>query len=194
MLHGVGSDGADLISLAPLWSAAAPGALFLSPDAPEPCDMAPFGRQWFSLKDRDPQVLLQEVRRAAPTLQKSISTHLAQYQVSYSRLVLMGFSQGSMMALFAAPRLPSAVAGVMAYSGALLWEPEGAQHRPPVLLIHGEADDVVPLSAHRYAKQTLAANGFSVAGHTTPGLGHGIDQAGIEAGAAFLAQALPPLR
>jgi phospholipase/carboxylesterase len=186
MLHGVGADGQDLISLAPLWADAAPGALFASPDAPQPCDMAPFGRQWFSLQDRAPEALLREVKASAPVLTDFIAGQLATHALPYDRLVLMGFSQGAMMALYVAPRLPGCIAGVLAYSGALLWEDDGAARRPPVCLVHGEADEVVPASAHRYARATLEKQGFAVSGHTTPALGHGIDEAGISAGADFL--------
>lgn len=186
MLHGVGADGQDLISLAPLWADAAPGALFVSPDGPEPCDMAPFGRQWFSLTDRSPDALLAELRRAEPVVRDFVAQQLAKYALPYDRLVLMGFSQGAMTALYAAPRLPERIAGVLAYSGALLWEDAGAAHRPPVCLVHGQADEVVPPSAHRYAHATLEKQGFAVSGHTTPALGHGIDEAGISAGADFL--------
>lgn len=194
MLHGVGADGQDLISLAPALGTAVPGAAFASPDAHQPCDMAPpgmmAGRQWFSLQSRAPADLLREVRASAPVLTDFIAQQLEKYGLGYDRLVLMGFSQGSMMSLYVAPRLPGRIAGVLAYSGALLWEDEGAAHTPPVRLIHGEADDVVPVSAYRYARRALEKHGFDVSGHATPGLGHGIDEAGIESGADFLRSVL----
>lgn len=186
MLHGVGSDGSDLISLAPYWAHATPGALFVSPDAPNPYDMAPSGRQWFSLTNKDPIILLREIQKALPAFVDFVAGQVKNTGVPYSRVVLMGFSQGAMMALYAAPRLPEAIAGVMAYSGALLWQEEGILWHPPLLLVHGQDDDVVPSSAFRYGRSTLEAKGFAVTAHLTPGLGHGIDGAGIENGSLFL--------
>ena len=190
MLHGVGSDGRDLISLAPLWSQSLPNAMFTSPDAPQRCDMAPMGYQWFSLQDRNPQKLLSGIKETAPALIDFIDEQLSLHGLPYSRLALVGFSQGSMMSMYVAPRLKEKIAGVLAYSGALLWEDEGQKHKPPMHLIHGESDDVVPIASWRYAKKTFQDNGFAVSGHTTKGLGHSIDNDGLESGLAFLKSVL----
>ncbi|WGF88365.1 alpha/beta hydrolase [Marinivivus vitaminiproducens] len=189
MLHGVGADGADLIGLAPLLAQALPDAAFVAPNAPEPCDMAPFGYQWFSLQDRQPSKLLAGVQTAAPLLDAFIDAELARHSLNDDRLAVLGFSQGTMMALYTAPRRPRACAAVLGYSGALLGAellPDEIRSKPPVLLIHGDADTIVPVGASRLAEEGLRAAGVPVEGQIRPGLAHGIDPEGIALGAAFL--------
>ena len=192
LLHGLGSNGQDLISLAPYWADAVPDAVFVSPDAPFPCDMAPGMRnsfQWFSLQSRDPQDMLSGVQTAQPLLDAYIDRLLDEFGVEDGQLALVGFSQGTMMSLYVGPRRKKQIAGILGYSGALIGaESLGAPEiqKPPVCLIHGQADDVVPVQAYHMARQVLEQNGFTVSGHTTPGLPHSIDGQGIEAGAAFL--------
>lgn len=197
LLHGLGSNGRDLISLAPLWAKDLPDTAFVSPDAPFACDMVPPGYpdsyQWFSLQSRDPHAMLAGAKSAAPCLQKFIDEQSARLSVPMNRIALVGFSQGTMMSLYTAPRLKNALAGVLGYSGALIGEQDlsGASvQKIPVHLIHGEADDVVPVSAYHHARAALIENGFSVSGETTPYLPHSIDQAGIESGAKFLKSVL----
>jgi phospholipase/carboxylesterase len=191
LLHGVGSNGQDLISLAPMWQPFAPQAVFISPDAPFACDMAPPGYpnsyQWFSLLDRDPPVMLQGLKTVFPILERFIEERLQAYSLDYDKLALVGFSQGTMTSLYTAPRLKKKIAGVLAYSGALIAaESHEAMQKPPVHLIHGEADDVVPVRAWHFAKDVLEKDGFTVSGHTTPRLAHSIDMHGIEDGGNFL--------
>ncbi len=193
LLHGVGSNGQDLISLAPYYAQKLPDALFISPDAPFACDMVPEGYpnsyQWFSLQDRDPNVMLSGVESALPLVNDFIVQQLERFSLSYADLALVGFSQGTMTSLHVAPRLGGRVAGVLGYSGALLWDPKTdveSLQKMPMCLIHGEADDVVPVDAREAAEKTLTPHGFSVSGHTTPHLTHSIDQKGIEAGIDFL--------
>jgi phospholipase/carboxylesterase len=189
LCHGLGADGNDLIGLAPEWAQAVPQAAFVAPNAPFPCDGAPMGRQWFALWDRSQAELAQGVRMAAAILNHWLDDQLAARRLAPADCALMGFSQGAMTCLFAALRRPAPVAGVLAYSGALL----GAEHlpaeltaRPPVLLVHGEADPVVPVAAGRAAEAALRAAGVAVTARFVPGLAHGIDPGGIAAGAAFL--------
>ncbi len=120
LLHGVGADGHDLIGLAPYWAPALPDAEFVSPDAPFPCDMAPYGRQWFSLQDRTPNAILGGVRAAAPILDAFLDEALAARGLDASQLALVGFSQGTMMSLYVGPRRAEALAGIIGYSGALI--------------------------------------------------------------------------
>ncbi|NQW09362.1 MAG: alpha/beta fold hydrolase [Alphaproteobacteria bacterium] len=193
MLHGLGADGNDLISIAPLWAPHLPFAAFVAPDAPEPCDMAPFGRQWFSLQDRDPQAMLAGVRAAAPILDAFLDAELDRLGLGADRLALVGFSQGTMTALYTAPRRPAPVAGIVGYSGALLSGPglaAEAAATPPVLLIHGTADPIVPFAAMAAARNGLEAAGFMVETHERPGLGHGIDEEGLRLALGFLQRVL----
>lgn len=193
LLHGYGSNGQDLISLAPHLAEAVPNAIFLSPDAPFPCDGAPFGRQWFPLQSFDPEYMLAGIRRTEPLLNDYIDQVLKQLGLNDADLALLGFSQGTMMSLFAAPRRKKAIAGVVGYSGALLGEAElsdAAIQKMPVVLIHGEDDQVVTFDRHEHAKSSLKSHGFVIETLSIPGLPHSIDEAGIAAGAAFLKRVL----
>jgi len=192
LLHGVGANGDDLISLAPALAAALPGAAFVAPNAPEPCDMAPFSYQWFSLRDRQPDALLLGIQAAAPLVDAFLDAELERHRLADHQLALLGFSQGTMTALHVAPRRPRALAGVLGYSGALIGGNRLAQEaisRPPVLLVHGDADEVVPLPAMYAAVTGLQAAGIPVQWSLRRGLPHGIDPDGIAHGAAFLAAA-----
>lgn len=192
LLHGYGADGNDLISLAPHWARLLPGAAFVSPHAPFPCEMGPFGRQWFGFENRDSAALLAGAQAAASPLDGFIDAELARLGLDESRLALVGFSQGTMMALHVALRRPRPVAAVVGYSGALIAPERLAADitvRPPVLLIHGDVDQVVPYQALAAAQQVLEAAGVPVTTETRPGLAHGIDEAGLALGGQFLAQA-----
>ena len=188
LLHGLGSNGQDLISLAPLWAKDLPDTMFVSPDAPFACDMVPPGYpnsyQWFSLQSRDPHNILNGVQGAQPILDSFIAEQTEKYNIPADNVVLCGFSQGTMMSLYTAPRYPEKLGGVLGYSGALCGEP--GENKIPICLVHGEADDVVPVDAYHHARGKLIGAGFKVTGHATPGLTHSIDQAGIDVGATFL--------
>ncbi|HRQ60182.1 MAG TPA: phospholipase [Alphaproteobacteria bacterium] len=195
LLHGLGSNGRDLIGLAPYWDTVLPDTLFVSPDAPFACDMVPPGYpdsyQWFSLQDRDPDKILTGVLHAAPILQAFMESLMEEHNVPPSKVVIGGFSQGCMMSLYMGPFYKKKLAGVLGYSGALVWPPSPAPlHKLPIHLVHGNANDVVPVTAYHMAKEGLEAAGFSVSGHVTPGLPHSIDGAGIESGGAFLQKVL----
>jgi len=195
LLHGLGADGNDLIGLAPAWNGLVPDAEFVAPDAPFPCDMGPFGRQWFSFESRAPEHILAGVRAAAPILDAFLDDALASRGLSADRLVLVGFSQGTMMSLFVGLRRTQAVAGILGYSGRLL-APEllagELRSRPPVLLVHGDADPVVPFASLAAAKTALGAANVPVETLVRPGLGHGIDEEGLRRGGAFLRARLAP--
>jgi phospholipase/carboxylesterase len=155
--------------------------------------MAPYGRQWFSLQDRRPASMLQGARRAAAPLDEYLDQLLARHGLGGDRLALVGFSQGTMMALHAALRRPRAVGAVLGFSGALVGAEALAgevRSRPPVMLVHGDADDVVPVQALFMAVEALAAAEVPVQWLLRPGLPHSIDPEGLEAGARFLKAAL----
>lgn len=193
LLHGLGSNKEDLISLAPYFARYCPNTVFVSPDAPQPCDMGPFGFQWFSLQDRDPHVMLKGIEESFPVLKQFIEDVVAKYNVKKERVILLGFSQGTMMSLYTAPRLDKTIAGVIGYSGALLGGAELADSqfkKPPVLLIHGNRDDVVAYSALQNAEGFLSKSGFDIKTVTCPNLGHSIDERGIIAGIEFVSEKL----
>ena len=193
LLHGLGADGNDLIGLGQVWRALLPETAFVSPNAPFPCDMAPFGRQWFSLQDRTPARLLAAVRQVAPVLDAFIDAEMARCGVGPAETALVGFSQGTMMALYAAPRRAAALAAVVGYSGRLIGGETLAADvagRPPILLAHGTADEIVPFDSLATAAAGLEAAGLTVETLTRPGLGHGIDEPCLQAGGAFLARHL----
>jgi phospholipase/carboxylesterase len=192
LLHGVGADGQDLIGLAPALARVLPHAVFVAPNAPDPCDMAPFGYQWFSLQDRRPETLLRGVQAAAPLLDAFLDEELARHGLDDRRLALVGFSQGTMMSLHVAPRRVRPMAAVLGFSGALLGAealPAEVVSRPPVFLIHGDADEVVPVGALAAAVAGLQAADIPVRWEIRPGLPHAIDPEGIAHGGAFLAAA-----
>jgi len=189
LLHGLGADGFDLVDLAPTWAEAVPGALFVAPHAPDPCDLAPYGRQWFSVADRTPTRMLAGMRIAAAHLDAFLDAESARLGLPPSAVALMGFSQGAMTALFTGLRRPAPPAAILAYSGRLVGVHETASElraRPPVLLVHGEADEVVPVEGSREAERTLLALNVPVESAYTPGLAHGLDDAGIALGARML--------
>ena len=186
-LHGVGSDGDDLIGLTSMMDL--PDTLYFSPHAPFPYDMAPFGRQWFSLTDRNVNNMLKGIDMATPILNATIDALMAKHSLTSSQIALVGFSQGSMMSLYTAPRRAEPLAGVVGISGALLaGEKLSAEikSRPSVCLIHGEEDQVVPFGAMQQAKDVLAQNNVPVEAHARARLGHGIDEPAIEIVTGFL--------
>ena len=198
LLHGWGADGNDLIGLAPALAPILPNAEFLSPDGPFPCD-AGFGRQWFSLGDRSPQgdmsepVMTARLAAVAPMVNAFIDAALAQRKLSSDKLALVGFSQGTMTALYVGLRRNPGPAGILGYSGHLVAGgslAKEAEARPEILLVHGEQDEILPVEATRYAEQTLNQQGFKVSAVYRPGLGHGIDEEGLRRGGAFLKRVL----
>lgn len=192
-LHGLGANGQDLLGLAYEFKTALPDTVFVSPDAPFHCDMAPMGYQWFSLQEWTPEAILKGVQDAAPILADFIDSQGRKYNIPYDKIALVGFSQGTMMSLYVGPRLKQQLAGIVGYSGAFI-EEEGTDlaslHKPPVLLIHGMADMVVPVTAYYHAKDKLESAGFKVEGGVTPMLPHSIDMRGIQDARNFLKRIL----
>lgn len=189
LLHGVGADGQDLIGLVPPLSQAFPDASFVSPNAPYDCDMAINGYQWFSLKDRSPEAILLEVKVTAPILSAFIDEEMERCGVSAKQTALLGFSQGTMMSLYVAPRREQGLAGVVGFSGRLIAPDllkKEIKSRPPILLVHGDADEVVPVESIFHAKEGLFSSGIDVTAVSRPGLGHGIDPDGINHAVTFL--------
>ncbi|MBA5778650.1 dienelactone hydrolase family protein [Stappia sp. F7233] len=189
ILHGYGADGADLIELGRALAPAVPDAAFAAPNAPDVCEVWAEGRQWFPLTMRDPGEYWRGVVGARALLDAFLDAELERHDLGNARLALVGFSQGAMMALHTGLRRKEAVSGIVAYSGLLAGPQhlgEAGEARPPILLVHGEEDDVVPPYHRGLAGQALSGAGYPVSSHGIEGLGHGIDPTGVQLGAAFL--------
>jgi phospholipase/carboxylesterase len=197
-LHGYGADGNDLIDIGRAWQNLLPDAAFVSPHAPRPCGQAPVGREWFPLTFRDPNERWVGVNQAAPVLDAFLDAELQRRNLPPQALALVGFSQGTMMSLHVGLRRAVAPAAIVGYSGMLVMpedaDPEGfateITARPPVLLVHGDQDQLIPVQALFHAAQGLSALEIPVEWHISPGVGHGIDQEGLRHGGEFLARQL----
>ncbi len=195
-LHGYGADGNDLIDIGRAWQSLLPDAAFVSPHAPRPCGQAPVGREWFPLTFRDPNERWIGVNAAAPVLKAFLDTELKRRNLPTQALALVGFSQGTMMSLHVGLRCEVAPAAIVGYSGMLVIpedvDPDAfaaeIRSRPPVLLIHGDQDQLIPVQAIFHAAQGLAALEVPVQWHISNGIGHGIDQEGLRHGGEFLAR------
>ena len=190
-LHGYGADGNDLIGLGREWAKLLPHTAFVSPHAPEPCGAAPMGRQWFNLTFRDAGELVRGVKQAAPALEAFLEAELKRHHLPARSLALVGFSQGTMMALGVGLKRQPPPAAIVGYSGALatieaLPAPGTA---PAILLVHGDMDELIPVDAMFMAREQLAQAGLAVEWHVAQGIGHGIDAQGLHLGGAFLKQA-----
>ena len=195
-LHGYGADGNDLIEIGRAWQGLLPDTAFVSPHAPEPCGQAPMGRQWFNLTFRTPNERWVGVNKAAPVVQQFLDAELARRKLPPSALALVGFSQGTMMALHAGLRRAVPPAAIVGYSGVFVL-PDGAKPeavtgeikaRPPVLLIHGDQDELIPAQALFQSARDLSVLEVPVEWHLSQGIGHGIDQEGLRHGGEFLAR------
>jgi phospholipase/carboxylesterase len=201
-LHGYGADGNDLIEIGRAWQPLMPNAAFVSPHAPEPCAMAGAGRQWFGLTFRDPDERWRGVNSAAPILERFLDAELERRKLPPSALALIGFSQGTMMALHVGLRRAAAPAAIVGYSGMLVLPADAVtealaveiRSRPPVLLVHGDRDDLIPPQALFQAAQGLSELGVPTEWHLSAGIGHGIDGEGLRHGGEFLARRLGTIR
>ena len=184
LLHGWGADGNDLADLAQPYAMRFPGMAFFVPNGPDPCKMNPAGREWFDIEDR-----VNGPDYAAPVIQTAITGLLKDLQLSGSELILAGFSQGGMMSLHCGLRLSPAPAAVVSFSGALLRHDDlpATTRYPPVQLVHGSDDQIVPCALMHEAAQALSSLGVDIETAERPGLGHGIDPDGLTASINFLA-------
>lgn len=191
-LHGYGADGADLLGLAEPLAPHLPDTVFRAPNAPEVCATNPAGFQWFPIPWIDgssEEAAERSMVVSVGELNRYLDSVLDEEGIDADNLILFGFSQGTMMALHVAPRREDTVAGVVGFSGRLLQPeslPEEAVSRPPVLLVHGDADDVVPPESLPEAGNALTAAGFEVYAHVMQGTGHGIAPDGLNVALAFI--------
>jgi len=192
LCHGYGADGNDLIGLAPHWQRFLPTVAFVAPNAPEPCAGAPSGFQWFPISRMDPAEVRRGVEGAASLLEAFIDTELRRLELGGDRLALVGFSQGTMMSLrvgLARAKRPAAIIGYSGMlAGAETMTPLGAD-TPPVLLVHGDSDPMIPAEAMFVSAAALGRAGACVQWHLSPGVGHSIDPVGLQLGSTFLLMA-----
>ena len=194
LLHGYGAHGGDLIGLADALGRHLPNAAFAAPDAPEPLQFpGMLCYQWFPLTSRDHDEYWRGACSAAVPLDAFIDAELARSSLPPSRLALVGFSQGTMMALHVGLRQPQAPAAIVGFSGRIAGPEQLAAEitcHPPVLLVHGSDDDVITVDALAQTRAALLAVGIDAEWDERDGLGHGIDDAGLERAGVFLAKRL----
>ena len=195
-VHGYGADGNDLIEIGRAWQELLPQAAFVSPHAPRPCGQAPMGREWFPLTFRNPTERWDGCNMAGPALDAFLDAELARHKLPPSALALVGFSQGTMMSLHVGLRRAMPPAAIVGYSGMLIlkgdtdvegYKPQ-IRARPPLLLVHGADDELIPVDALFHSREALAALEVPVEWHISAGTGHGIDPEGLRQGGDFLAR------
>ncbi len=193
LLHGYGSNGDDLIGLVPYLQDALPNTVFVSPNAPESVPMLATGYQWFPLQTLAREERDKGVYYANDIVDQFLDQMMVKYRLSEEQTVLLGFSQGTMMALHVGLRRQRKLAGILGFSG-MLAAPgklkDEIQSRPPVLMVHGEADDVIPIPAMFEAIGALEANNVTVDKHISPHCAHSISEDGLKKGAFFLKKKL----
>jgi phospholipase/carboxylesterase len=192
LCHGYGADGNDLIGLAPLWQRLMPTVAFTAPNAPEPCAGAPMGYQWFPISRLDPHEMKRGVQSAAAALDGFIDAELKRLDLPAERLAFVGFSQGTMMSLQVGLRRAVKPAAIVGYSGMVTESDDLARvapDAPPILLVHGDADTMIPPDFLFASATTLGHAGAAVQWHLSGGLGHSIDEQGLALGGLFLTMA-----
>ncbi len=192
LCHGYGADGNDLIGLAPMWQRLMPTVAFAAPNAPERCAGAPVGFQWFAISRLEPHAMRAGVESAAAGLNAFLDAELARHNLPADRLALVGFSQGTMMSLHVGLRRQIKPAAIVGYSGLLTDAEElttQAHATPPILLIHGDADQMIPAEFLFTSAAALGRAGAAVQWHLSHGVGHSIDEQGLAMGGLFLSMA-----
>jgi phospholipase/carboxylesterase len=196
-LHGYGADGYDLIDIGNAWRQWLPDAAFVAPNAPEPCAEAPIGRQWFTIDRSDPLARWKGVTSVAPVVHRFLDEELKRHDLPPTALALVGFSQGTMIGLHVGLRRMTPPLAIIGYSGRLT-APDQTDFaamngeivsRPPILLVHGDMDTVVPPESLELSAQGLKTLGIVAETHMSHGIGHGIDLDGLQRGGLFLARA-----
>lgn len=185
-LHGLGSNGDDLFSLVPYLAPKLPDTYFYSPDGIEPCDIGPYGFQWFSLEDRSPTKLTLELQRVTPAISKMIKDKATSLGLSLKDVILFGFSQGTMVSLSLALTSDEPYKAVIGFSGRLFMPSVVTNTKTPICLVHGAEDDVVPIESLKHAKEALEKLGINIMDLTVPNLVHSIDMTGLEFAIKFL--------
>ena len=188
LLHGYGANGADLINLAPIFQHAFPTMSIISPDAPNVCAQNPTGFEWFDLRDFSPAAMERGAEQAVPRLLEFLASIIKEHQIGYDQLVLIGFSQGTAMALQAVLELEESLHAVVGFSG-FLAQSHPKNHgsaRCPVHLVHGDQDAVVPIAASQKAEGQLQDLGYTTSFYSCAGLDHSINNEGLHSAIDFL--------
>ena len=191
-LHGYGADGNDLIGIADSIADHLPNTVFLAPNAPQRCTNNPMGYQWSPLPRLDgssEEVARQGQVEAAALLNSWLDETHTTEGIGPGRTIIVGFSQGTMMALLVGPRRDTPVAGIVGFSGRLM-DPETLEAEMkstmPILLVHGDSDEVVPPSSLPEAADALVQAGYEVYTHISPNTGHGIAPDGLGVALQFI--------
>lgn len=190
-LHGYGADGADLLGIGDSLTAHLPDTMFAAPDAPEPCSGNPFGYQWFPVPRFDGSSegqMLAAQQNSTKELHAWLDKMVLETGIPAAKTFLFGFSQGTMMSIHVGPQRKVQLAGIVGFSGRLLDADllKTAKSKPPILLIHGDADQTVPYESLGIAVNALKANGFDVKTHTSRGVAHGIAPDGLGLALGFI--------
>ncbi len=184
LVHGYGADGQDLLGLANHWQGLLPTVAFAAPNAPTRVPGSP-GYQWFPISRIDPHEMQKGVEVAGPQLDEYLDAELARLGLPPENLALAGFSQGTMLSLHVGLRRKVRPAAIVGFSGLLAGLPPPGEI-PPVLLTHGDSDQVIPPQAMFLAAAQLGAAGARVQWHLAHGMGHGIDPEGLGIAGEFL--------
>ena len=191
-VHGYGADGADLLSISSVLSNHFPDTLFVAPDAPTKCQMSPFGFQWFPIPSMDgssEMVAMQELEKTSVLFNHWLDGLISDEKVDHRNVILFGFSQGTMLSLFMGPQRQVSLGGIIGFSGKLINIDVfrgKIKSRPPILLVHGDEDQVVSPSCLPEAFKELSALNFKVEKHISVGSGHGVAQDGLQKALVFL--------
>ncbi len=190
ILHGYGADAENLVDLADVFAPSIQNCMFIAPDAPFPYEYAPqMGRQWFSLLNRDENILIQGAEIAQKILVQFIEDFLEKYHLTWNDVIFIGFSQGTMMSLYTALKLEIQCKAVIGFSGTIVSAEDTistCKTKPPVCLIHGNKDAIVPCTLGKFTAKVLKQNGFDVAFHEIDDLEHSINLDGIKLSKIFL--------
>ena len=193
LLHGIGADAFDLIPLAKYWALTLKKTKFYSLHAPYPCRLTSSGKQWFDLEDRDQTRILKEIELIKPMIITFLKKKLKNYNLQYKDLILVGFSQGTMIVLNLTLTIKEEVRGVLGYSGGVILTKSGKieiNSKPKICLVHGKEDEVVPKKMMEATKIVLKDSDIDIDTHLIENLGHGINQEGLEIGQNFLVKYL----
>jgi len=186
MLHGYGSNGDDLSSLAPFFEALLPDTYFYSPDGIEPCELGVYGFQWFSLLDRSREAIFKEISSKSKIVDDMIKSKAQELEINRENTILLGFSQGTMLALYLSLIADNPYKGVIGYSGRLFIPTKTGNAKTPICLVHGKCDDVVPYDCLSEARVGLKNLGIEAKTLGIENLAHSIDMEGIRFATEFL--------